>query len=49
VWDHGKLRRGAADFGYALTGHRTPPERVADLAAHFTTLGIDPEAPRPVG
>jgi hypothetical protein len=37
------LWRGEA--GLPLTDHRTPPERVDDLAARFTMLGIDPEAP----
>ena len=38
-----------SEAGIPLTDHRTPPERVDDLAARFTMLGIDPEAPRPVG
>ena len=37
-----------SEAGIPLTDHRTPPERVDDLAARFTMLGIDPEAPRPV-
>jgi len=34
-----------SEAGIPLTDHRTPPERVDDLAACFTMLGIDP-APR---
>ena len=37
-----------SEAGIPLTDHRTPPERVDDLAARFTMLGIDPEAPRPL-
>jgi aminoglycoside phosphotransferase (APT) family kinase protein len=38
-----------SEAGIPLTDHRTPPERVDDLATRFTMLGIDPEAPRLVG
>ena len=38
-----------SEAGIPLADHRTPPEWVDDLAARFTMLGIDPEAPRPVG
>lgn len=34
-----------SEAGIALSDHRTPPEWVDDLAARFTMLGIDPEAP----
>ena len=37
-----------SEAGIPLTDHRTPAQRVDDLAARFTMLGIDPEAPRPV-
>ena len=30
-----------------LADHRTPPQWVEDLAARFSALGIDPEAPPP--
>jgi aminoglycoside phosphotransferase (APT) family kinase protein len=35
-----------SEAGIPLADHRTPPEWVDDLAARFTMLGIDPEAPR---
>jgi hypothetical protein len=35
-----------SEAGIPLAEHRTPPEWVDDLAARFTMLGIDPEAPR---
>jgi len=38
-----------SEAGIPLTDHRTPPERADDLAARFTMLGIDPEAPFLVG
>ena len=34
-----------SEAGIPLADHRTPPEWVDDLAARFTMLGIDPEAP----
>jgi hypothetical protein len=37
-----------SEAGIPLTDHRTPPERVDDLAARFTMPSIDPEAPRPL-
>jgi hypothetical protein len=36
-----------SEAGIPLADHRTPPEWVDDLAARFSMLGIDPEAPRP--
>jgi aminoglycoside phosphotransferase (APT) family kinase protein len=33
--------------GIPLADHRTPPQWVEDLAARFTALSIDPEAPPP--
>ena len=36
-----------SEAGIPLPGHRTPPRWVDDLAARFTALGIDPEAPPP--
>ena len=35
-----------SEVGIPVADHRTPPEWVDDLAARFTMLGIDPEAPR---
>jgi aminoglycoside phosphotransferase (APT) family kinase protein len=35
-----------SEAGIPLADHRTPQEWVDDLAARFTMLGIDPEAPR---
>jgi len=34
-----------SEAGIPLNDHRTPPEWVDDLAARFSMLGIDPEAP----
>ncbi len=34
-----------SEAGIPLADHRTPPEWVDDLAARFSMLGIDPEAP----
>jgi hypothetical protein len=34
-----------SEAGIPLADHRTPPEWVDDLAARFTMLGIDPQAP----
>jgi len=34
-----------SEAGIPLADHRTPPEWVEDLAARFSALGIDPEAP----
>jgi aminoglycoside phosphotransferase (APT) family kinase protein len=34
-----------SEAGIPLSDHRTPPEWVEDLAARFSALGIDPEAP----
>ena len=36
-----------SEAGIPLPDHRTPPQWVDDLAARFTALGIDPEAPPP--
>ena len=33
------------EAGIALADHRTPPEWADDVAARFSALGIDPEAP----
>ena len=35
-----------SEAGIPLADHRTPPDWVDDLAARFSMLGIDPEAPR---
>jgi hypothetical protein len=32
-----------SEAGIPLTDHRTPPERVDDLAARFVMLAIDPK------
>jgi hypothetical protein len=40
-----KHRPGRSDCCPPLPDHRTPPQWVEDLAARFTALGIDPEAP----
>ena len=34
-----------SEAGLPLTDHRTPPQWVEDLAARFSALSIDPEAP----
>jgi aminoglycoside phosphotransferase (APT) family kinase protein len=34
-----------SEAGIPLPDHRTPPEWVEDLAARFSALGIDPDAP----
>jgi hypothetical protein len=34
-----------SEAGIPLNDHRTPPQWVEDLAARFSQLGIDPEAP----
>ena len=34
-----------SEAGIPLNDHRTPPQWVDDLAARFSALGIDPEAP----
>jgi aminoglycoside phosphotransferase (APT) family kinase protein len=36
-----------SEAGIPLADHRTPPQWVEDLAARFTALSIDPEAPPP--
>jgi aminoglycoside phosphotransferase (APT) family kinase protein len=36
-----------SEAGLPLPDHRTPPEWVDDLAARFSALGIDPQAPPP--
>jgi len=34
-----------SEAGIPLNDHRTPPQWVDDLAARFSALSIDPEAP----
>jgi len=34
-----------SEAGLPLNEHRTPPQWIDDLAARFSALGIDPEAP----
>jgi hypothetical protein len=36
-----------SEAGIPLNDHRTPPQWVEDLAARFSALSIDPEAPPP--
>lgn len=38
-----------SEAGIPLPDHRTPPERVDDLAVRFSALSIDPEVPPPIG
>ncbi|MFC6081330.1 phosphotransferase family protein [Sphaerisporangium aureirubrum] len=37
-----------SEAGIPLPDHRTPPQWIDDLAARFSALGIDPEAPPPI-
>jgi len=34
-----------SEAGMPRADHRTPPGRAGDLAARFSALGIDPDAP----